>query len=65
MLKNKILITGGAGFIGSNLSERLVKNENNHVIVLDNLFTGRMENIDKLLKTTKILNLLIMIYKIL
>lgn len=49
-MKNKILITGGAGFIGSNLSERLVKNENNYVVALDNLFTGRMENIEKLLE---------------
>jgi UDP-glucose 4-epimerase len=40
----KILITGGAGFIGSHLTDRLVK-DGHHVIVLDNLATGRKENI--------------------
>ena len=44
-LKNKrILITGGAGFIGSNLSEVLLE-KGNTVICLDNLATGRKENI--------------------
>jgi UDP-N-acetylglucosamine 4-epimerase len=43
--KNKsVLITGGAGFIGSNLAETLLKNEAK-VVVLDNLSTGRRENI--------------------
>ncbi len=45
----KILITGGAGFIGSHLIEELLK-QNNQVIVLDNLSTGRYENIEQLLK---------------
>ena len=40
----RILITGGAGFIGSHLSERLLA-EGHEVIVLDNYFTGRKENI--------------------
>jgi UDP-glucuronate decarboxylase len=40
----RILITGGAGFIGSHLSERLLS-EGHEVIVLDNYFTGRKENI--------------------
>jgi UDP-glucose 4-epimerase len=44
----KILITGGAGFIGSHLTEELLK-ENNQVVVLDNLSTGRYENIEYLL----------------
>lgn len=40
----KILITGGAGFIGSHLAERLLA-EGNHVHVIDNLSTGRLDNI--------------------
>jgi UDP-glucuronate decarboxylase len=44
----RILITGGAGFIGSHLCERLWK-EGNHVICLDNLYTGSIENIKLLL----------------
>ena len=48
-LKNKrILITGGAGFIGSNLCEYFIK-KNNKVICLDNLITGKTENISKLM----------------
>lgn len=41
----KILITGGAGFIGSNLVARLLKQKNNQIIVIDNLSTGSEENI--------------------
>ena len=44
----RILVTGGAGFIGSHLCERLLK-ENNEVICLDNYFTGSKENIVPLL----------------
>ena len=44
----RILITGGAGFIGSHLCERLLK-EGNEVICLDNYFTGRKQNIIHLL----------------
>ena len=44
----RILVTGGAGFIGSHLCERLLK-ENNDVVCLDNYFTGRKSNIAKLL----------------
>lgn len=40
----KILITGGAGFIGSHLAERLLA-EGNHVHVIDNLSTGKLDNI--------------------
>jgi len=45
MKKKTILVTGGAGFIGSHLCKRLL-NENHKVICLDNLFTGTLENID-------------------
>ena len=42
----KVLVTGGAGFIGSNLCEMLLYNDNK-VICLDNFATGKLENIDK------------------
>jgi UDP-glucuronate decarboxylase len=47
-MSKKILITGGAGFIGSHLSERLL-NEGNEIICLDNLFTGSKDNIAHLI----------------
>jgi UDP-glucuronate decarboxylase len=43
-MNKRILITGGAGFIGSHLCERLI-NEGNEVICLDNFFTGNRQNI--------------------
>lgn len=49
MRKNKILITGGAGFIGSHLCQRLL-NENYFVICLDNFITGSLANIKPFLK---------------
>lgn len=44
----KILITGGAGFLGSNLCEKLL-NQGNKIICLDNLYTGKGKNIHHLL----------------
>jgi UDP-N-acetylglucosamine 4-epimerase len=48
----KFLVTGGAGFIGSNLCERLLK-EGYQVLCLDNLSTGFMRNIEHLLSNPK------------
>ena len=45
----KILVTGGAGFLGSHLCERLVK-QGHHVLCVDNYFTGSKKNIEHLLK---------------
>jgi UDP-glucuronate decarboxylase len=45
---NRILVTGGAGFIGSHLCERLVE-EKHDVICLDNYFTGSKKNIEHLM----------------
>ena len=47
MNNKKILISGGAGFIGSHLAEKLLK-DNKEVFVVDNLSTGRLENIEHL-----------------
>jgi len=47
-MNKRILVTGGAGFIGSHLCERLL-NEGNEVICMDNYFTGTKQNIVHLL----------------
>lgn len=49
MVRKKVLITGGAGFVGSHLCERLLK-EGNEVYCLDNFFTGQKQNIIHLMK---------------
>ena len=43
-LRKRILITGGAGFLGSHLCERLLR-EGNDVLCVDNLYTGSKRNI--------------------
>jgi len=43
-MKKRVMITGGAGFIGSNLTDRLLE-EGHHVAVIDNLLTGRLSNL--------------------
>ena len=48
-MKKRVIVTGGAGFIGSQLAEELVR-LGYHVTILDNLSTGRMDNIEGLLK---------------
>jgi UDP-glucuronate decarboxylase len=47
-MAKRVLVTGGAGFLGSHLCERLL-GAGNDVICLDNFFTGRRTNVDKLL----------------
>jgi len=49
----KVLVTGGAGFIGSHLVDRLIK-EKHKVIVVDNLSTGKKENLNKKAKFYKV-----------
>src|SRR5579859_2849676 len=41
----KIIVTGGAGFIGSHLVERLSSDRNNNIVVIDNLHRGRIEHV--------------------
>ncbi len=48
MSASRVLVTGGGGFIGSNLAERLLR-DGNEVRVIDNFSTGRRENLDGLL----------------
>jgi UDP-glucuronate decarboxylase len=48
----RILVTGGAGFLGSHLCDRLI-NEGHEIVCLDNFFTGRKQNIAHLLQNPK------------
>ena len=49
---SKVVVTGGAGFIGSNLAEELVEQGNN-VIIVDDLSTGKVSNINPILQNGK------------
>jgi dTDP-glucose 4,6-dehydratase len=49
MARKRVLITGGAGFLGSHLCDRFIK-EGYHVIAMDNLITGDLRNIEHLFK---------------
>ena len=49
MAKERVLVTGGAGFLGSHLCDRFIK-EGFHVIAMDNLITGDLRNIEHLFK---------------
>ena len=44
-MSKKVLVTGGAGFIGSNLVDRLIE-EGYKVVILDNFSTGKYENVN-------------------
>lgn len=46
-MTRKILVTGGAGFIGSSLAERLARDPENFVVVVDNLLTGSLSKVPK------------------
>ncbi len=52
-MMKKVVVTGGAGFIGSHLAEELV-NRGYYVIVLDDLSTGKIDNIEELLSKKKV-----------
>jgi UDP-glucose 4-epimerase len=46
-MKKKIIVTGGCGFIGSHLVEKLSENKNNNIFVIDNLYSGKISNLPK------------------
>ena len=48
-----IIVTGGAGFLGRNLCNKLLHDENNRVICIDNLVTGRTKNITEFTENYK------------
>jgi len=46
-MDRKILVTGGAGFIGSSLAERLARDPDNYIVIIDNLLTGSHSKVPK------------------
>ena len=55
--KMRILITGGAGFLGSHLSEKLL-DQDHDVLALDNFYTGNKANISQLLVHPKLASII-------
>ena len=53
--KNKVLIVGGAGFIGSNFIKYLLNNGDYEIVIYDNLSTGKLENIQNFIDENKII----------
>tara|TARA_Y100001958_G_scaffold143930_1_gene121332 strand:- start:718 stop:1704 length:987 start_codon:yes stop_codon:yes gene_type:complete len=50
----KVLITGGAGFIGSNLIKKLISNGTEHICIIDDFSTGKLENIEAYVDKNKV-----------
>lgn len=50
-MKTNILVTGGAGFVGSTMVDKLIEDENNYVVVVDNLATGNVKRLPSRKKT--------------
>ncbi len=50
----KVVITGGAGFIGSNLTKKLLDNDAEKILIIDDFSTGKMSNIERFLDDDKI-----------
>ena len=50
----KVVITGGAGFIGSNLTKKLIDNDVEKILIIDDFSTGKMSNIERFLDDDKI-----------
>jgi UDP-glucuronate decarboxylase len=50
-MKTNILVTGGAGFVGSTMVDKLIEDENNFVVVVDNLATGNVKRLPSKKKT--------------
>lgn len=44
-IKNKILVTGGAGFVGSAVAEKLAENPENYIVIVDSLLTGSLKKV--------------------
>ena len=57
-----VLVTGGAGFIGSNITETLLENGVKYVRIMDNLKTGKMENIQFLHQQIYMIRIMILRY---